>query len=99
MPNVQELNTFEREDFTRCLAPVFEHSAWIAARAANKRPFADRAELYAALCETVMKASDDEKIALIRAHPDLIGHATLTRESESEDRKSTRLNSSHLVIS
>ena len=84
MPNVQELNTFEREDFTRCLAPVFEHSAWIAARAANKRPFADRAELYAALCETVMKASDDEKVALIRAHPDLVGHATLTRESESE---------------
>jgi|ERR1043166_5906239 len=84
MPNVEELNSLKREDFTDCLAPVFEHSEWIAARAANKRPFADRAELYAALCETVMKASDGEKIALIRAHPDLVGRAALTRESESE---------------
>src|SRR5689334_1911344 len=84
MPNVDELNALRPEEFTHCLAPVFEHSPWIAMRAADKRPFADRADLHAALCETVMKASDDEKLALIRAHPDLVGRAALTRESESE---------------
>src|SRR2546430_2545037 len=84
MAKVEELNALGREEFTRALAPVFEHSPWVAARAAGKRPFVDRAELHAALCETVMKASDDEKLSLIRAHPDLVGRAALTPESEAE---------------
>src|SRR5438477_7623848 len=84
MAKVEELNAAERDEFTRALAPVFEHSTWIVARAADKRPFADRSELYAALCATVMKASDDEKLSLICAHPDLVGHPTLTAESKSE---------------
>jgi 2-oxo-4-hydroxy-4-carboxy-5-ureidoimidazoline decarboxylase len=84
MANVKELNALGREEFTRALAPVFEHSPWVAARTAGKRPFADRADLHAALCETVMKASNDEKLALIRAHPDLVGRDVLTAESKSE---------------
>ena len=84
MAKVQELNALGREEFTRALAPVFEHSPWVAARTAGKRPFADRADLHAALCETVMKASNDEKLALIRAHPDLVGRDVLTAESKSE---------------
>jgi 2-oxo-4-hydroxy-4-carboxy-5-ureidoimidazoline decarboxylase len=84
MLKVQELNAQDRHEFTRLLAPLFEHSPWVPARTASKRPFADRANLYAALCDTVMKASNDEKISLIRAHPDLVGDATLTQESHGE---------------
>lgn len=87
MLNVKELNTMERYEFIRALAPVFEHSPWIAARTVAKRPFADRGELYSALRETVMKASEDEKISLIRAHPDLVGQEVLTKESRSEQDK------------
>jgi 2-oxo-4-hydroxy-4-carboxy-5-ureidoimidazoline decarboxylase len=84
MVNVQTLNALDREEFTAALAAVFEHSPWVPARTANKRPFANRADLLAALCETVMKASDDEKLALIRAHPDLVDRGALTPESRSE---------------
>ena len=84
MLNVDQVNTFERHEFTRVFAPLFEHSPWIAARTAMKRPFADRADLLAALCDTVMKANDDEKLCLIRAHPDLVGNAVLTAESGCE---------------
>src|SRR5437868_8478442 len=84
MAKVEELNADGREEFTCAMAAVFEHSPWVAARTADKRPFADRAELHAALCETVMKASDDEKLLLVRAHPDLVRSATLTRESKCE---------------
>jgi len=84
MVNVPALNALDRKEFTATLAAVFEHSPWVPARTANKRPFADRADLHAALCETVMKASNDEKLALIRAHPDLVGRAALTPESKSE---------------
>src|SRR6266480_6162115 len=84
MVKVSQLNALDRQEFTSLLAPVFEHSPWIAAQTADKRPFANRADLYDALYETVMNASDDQKLSLIRAHPDLVGNATLTRESKSE---------------
>ena len=84
MVKVEELNTLDRHDFIRALASVFEHSPWIAARTVGKRPFADCDELYSGLRETVMKANEDEKISLIRAHPDLVGQGALTTESQSE---------------
>lgn len=84
MLNVEEVNALERHEFTNLVAPVFEHSPWIAARTEAKRPFRNRAELLAALCETVMKASHDEKVCLVRAHPDLVGNAVLTSESQRE---------------
>ncbi len=84
MVNVDQLNSLDRHEFVRVLTPVFEHSPWVAARTEPKRPFANRAELHAALCDTVMKANDDEKLGLIRSHPDLVGKATLTAESQSE---------------
>lgn len=87
MANVNDLNTLGRDEFTRALAPVFEHSPWVAERTAGKRPFANRGELHAALCETVMKASNDEKLSLIRAHPDLVGRGLLTPESQSEQAR------------
>src|SRR2546428_5807417 len=84
MLKVRELNALDRHEFTRLLAAVFEHSPWVPARTASKRRFADRDERYAALCETVMQASADEKVALVRAHPDLVGRELLTPESKSE---------------
>src|SRR4051812_40644036 len=84
MLNVEQVNLLERHEFTRIFAPLFEHSPWIAARTAGKRPFDDRQAFLAALCDTVMKANDDEKLCLIRAHPDLVGNATLTAESGRE---------------
>src|SRR4051812_28323988 len=84
MLNIADVNALERHDFTNTFARLFEHSPWIAARTAAKRPFADRAEFFAALCDTVMKASHDEKLCLIRAHPDLVGSEALTEESQDE---------------
>src|ERR1035437_1371969 len=87
MLNIDQINALERHECTRVLAPLFEHSPWIAARTVPRRPFQNRAELFAALCDTVMKATHDEKICLIRAHPDLVGDAVLTDESQKEQRQ------------
>ncbi len=84
MLNLDQVNALERHEFTRVFASLFEHSPWIAARTAGKRPFDDRADFLAALCDTVMKANDEEKLCLIRAHPDLVGNAVLTAESTRE---------------
>ena len=84
MPKLAELNSLDGAAFTRIVGPVFEHSPWVAARTAAQRPFQSREALHAALVATVGKASEDEKLALIRAHPDLIGDAHLTAASQAE---------------
>jgi len=84
MPKLAELNAMDRVEFVRIVGPVFEHSPWVAARTEAQRPFSSREALHAALVGTVEKASDDEKLCLIRAHPDLIGDADLTSASKRE---------------
>ena len=86
MLKLAEVNALDPELFTIGLRPVFEHSPWVAARTANARPFSSLDELHAALCRTVHEAREDEKIALIRAHPDLVGDAILTNESRMEQK-------------
>lgn len=84
MLNVADLNALGRDEFVRVVAPVFEHSPWIAERAWQRRSFADRNALHRALCEVVRNATAAEKRSLIRAHPDLVGRAVLTIESQAE---------------
>src|SRR5262245_13161462 len=75
-------------EFIRIVGPVFEHSPWIAEAAWAKRPFASVEELRRALCQTVADAGENAQLALIRAHPDLVGRLALagglTKESTRE---------------
>src|SRR4051812_14555540 len=84
MPKLAELNAMDRIEFVRVVGPVFEHSPWVAARTESQRPFPSREALHSALVATVEKASDEEKVCLIRAHPDLIGDDELTAASKRE---------------
>ena len=68
-----QLNSFSRDEFSRAVGPVFEHSPWIAEATWAKRPFANVNQLHAALCETVAGAGAEKQLALIRSHPDLAG--------------------------
>ncbi len=84
--SLAELNVLP--DFVRVIGPVFEHSPWIAGIAAAGRPFADLPSLHRALCEVVQNSRAEKQLALIRAHPDLVGRLALsgqlTRESTGE---------------
>jgi 2-oxo-4-hydroxy-4-carboxy-5-ureidoimidazoline decarboxylase len=81
LSHVNELST---DEFVRLVGPVFEHSPWIAASVAAARPFASVATLHSAMCEAVRHAGEEFQIALIRAHPDLVGRVVLTAESKGE---------------
>ena len=85
MPHtISQLNSLSLEPFIQLVGPVFEQSPWIAQAAWPKRPFASAAALHGALCEIVRESDDERKLALIRAHPDLVGRAVLTSESANE---------------
>jgi len=88
MMRLIELNSLSRDEFVRVVGPVFEHSPWIAELTWPNRPFASVEELHRALCRSVANADEEKQLALIRAHPDLVGRAalagTLTSESAGE---------------
>lgn len=75
--SLDAVNAFSRAEFTRVLGPVFEHSPWIAEATWPKKPFAGVVDLHCALCTTVKVSGAEKQVALIRAHPDLVGRAAL----------------------
>ena len=85
---LRELNNLDQAGFTRALEPLFEGPPWIVERAWLERPFDTREALYQAVCAVMYAASLDEQLALLRAHPDLVGRAaqegTLSRASTRE---------------
>jgi allantoate deiminase len=86
--SVLELNQYGRNAFVAVCGPLFEHSPWIAQHTWAARPFENLHALHEALCQTLYQATQEEQIALIRAHPDLVGkladQAALTNDSKSE---------------
>ena len=85
---LKRLNMMNAHGFARTVGHAFENSPWVAERAFHLHPFTSRDDLIEKLCKTVKSASDEEKLNLIRAHPDLVGRIAqrgqLTAESKSE---------------
>ena len=83
-----ELDAMDRDEFTRVIGPVFEHSPWIAENTWPRRPFRTLDALHRALCEMVAQATATWQVGLIQVHPDLVGRAalagTLTSASTNE---------------
>lgn len=82
------INHSDRAHFTLLLSFVFEGAPQFVADAWEHRPFSNRDALHRALVDAMYAASPDDQLALIRAHPDLVGRAarlgTLTPESTRE---------------
>ncbi|MBV9438385.1 MAG: 2-oxo-4-hydroxy-4-carboxy-5-ureidoimidazoline decarboxylase [Candidatus Eremiobacteraeota bacterium] len=90
MTSLAALNAAGRDAFVAATGFAFEKSPWIAARAWERRPFADLDALHAALIDVVRAAPQSEQVALIAAHPELAAPAKraveLTPESRGEQR-------------
>ncbi len=91
MLTLEQLNAASPAQFVALLDGTYEHSPWIAERAATARPFASLVQLKSALAQVVREAGTDAQKVLIRAHPELAGKAmvsnTLTAESTNEQSK------------
>ena len=77
--SLDQLNSASAEDFVALLDGVYEHSTWIAARAATARPFSSLAQLKHALATVVRDAARPSQLGLIRAHPELAGKAMVSQ--------------------
>ena len=100
-PTVKELLEMSKEDITQFLGGIYEHSSWVAEELVSKQGDACSSistvtELAAAMKSIVEEASQEQKMALLVAHPDLCekvgsgdggessGFSALTKESQEE---------------
>jgi len=87
---VEHLNACDRDAFVKALEGIYEETDWMSEEAFTRLPFRDVAELKAALRQCVDARSFDERLALVRAHPELAGEKaaalSLSHESTQEQR-------------
>lgn len=85
---LQEINSLDQERFVMALGSLFEGPPWIVRQAWHARPFDSLTDLHQALFAIMYHAKVEQQVALIKAHPDLVGRAalagTLTPESTNE---------------
>jgi beta-ureidopropionase / N-carbamoyl-L-amino-acid hydrolase len=88
---LEQLNALAPGEFATTLGGVFEHSPWVAQRAAGARPFTSRLQLLDSMRAAVAEAAPAQQLALIRAHPQLGVRARaaspLTLASAAEQRR------------
>jgi len=88
---LERLNALPSAEFVSNLDGIFEHSPWVAQRAAARRPFASRLDLLDAMRSVVEEATPAEQTALICAHPQLGSRGRnpggLTAASAREQRR------------
>jgi 2-oxo-4-hydroxy-4-carboxy-5-ureidoimidazoline decarboxylase len=82
---LEEVNSLEKKQFVARFGGVFEHSPWIAERAWEKRPFHSLDDLHRVMLGVI--ASEEEKLKLVRAHPELACGDALSVPSTSEQAR------------
>jgi beta-ureidopropionase / N-carbamoyl-L-amino-acid hydrolase len=84
---LHQLNSASPAELVALLHGTYEHSPWVAERAASHRPFASPAQLKHVLAQVVREAGLDLQLALIRAHPELAGKAMVSKSLTAESTK------------
>jgi len=89
-----EPGEMDRTEFMETFGPVFEHSAWIAENVWNDgldRRHDTAFGMHEVMCNEIRRADTEEKLALLRAHPELgcaLAGDELTKTSRGEQNRS-----------
>lgn len=84
MLTLTQLNSLDRTGFTTALGFAFELSPWVVERAWDARPFESVEQMHAAMMAVLEASTTADKLALIRAHPELAGKAAIARALTAE---------------
>lgn len=83
---LSQLNQLSLEAFVDAVGWAFEHSPWIAEQAWASRPWHSVHELHQAMVMCVERASREDQLSLICAHPDLGARARMAQASVLEQK-------------
>jgi OHCU decarboxylase len=81
---LDQLNALDQAAFVSAVGWMFEHSPWVAERSWASRPFRTPTALHETMQGIVERATRDEQLALLCAHPDLGARIAMSRASTRE---------------
>ena len=85
---VEDINALTASAFESAFGDIAEESPWVASYAFRAAPFASRDAVIDAFEQALLSADDEDRLAVICAHPDLAGKLAaagrLTEDSTSE---------------
>lgn len=84
MYNIDEINQTNHEEFMVITEGIFEHSPWIAKKVEEAKPFSTLQHLHQEMITIVENSSYEEKLTLIKAHPNLGERVAMTMDSTKE---------------
>ena len=86
--SITDINQMPNLPFVEALGSIFEHSDWVAQAAFDRRPFTSVSQLHVTMVGIVDQSSPEQRMTLIRNHPELAGKeasaGTLTTDSRKE---------------
>jgi hypothetical protein len=88
MFEIEAVNRMDRQAFVRAFGKVFEHSPWVAERAWSSRPFDGLTSLHRAMADVVRSGTSEERLALLRAHPELAGKEARAKAMTEDSARS-----------
>ncbi|WP_018931867.1 2-oxo-4-hydroxy-4-carboxy-5-ureidoimidazoline decarboxylase [Gracilibacillus lacisalsi] len=83
---IEDLNAMSKEEFVETLGSVFEQSPWIAIKAVEDRPYDSVEDLHQRMVEIVRDSTREEKLELIRSHPNLGERLKMSDDSVKEQQ-------------
>jgi len=84
---LDEVNLLSEDEFVSAFGDVAEHSPWVAAEAADARPFVSREAMIGAFQAAIEAADPKRQRALLLAHPDLAGRAAIAGNLTDDSRR------------
>jgi 2-oxo-4-hydroxy-4-carboxy-5-ureidoimidazoline decarboxylase len=84
--SIWDINQLSSAEFATLFQGVFENTPWIAAKASLERPFPSREALLGAMVKALATAPEEDRLALLRAHPMLGGEAAQRGEMTAASR-------------
>lgn len=84
---LDQLNAMTKAEFSAAVGPAFEDTPSIAAQVWPQRPFASVSELHQRMVDIVQALSPEDKLALIKAHPDLGTRVAMATASVTEQSR------------
>ncbi|MBT2655665.1 2-oxo-4-hydroxy-4-carboxy-5-ureidoimidazoline decarboxylase [Bacillus sp. ISL-18] len=86
MYTIEKINETTFQQFMEILSGIFEHSPWIAEQAEGLKPFHSIYHLHQEMVNIVKNSSLEQKLALIKAHPNLGERVAMTADSNQEQK-------------
>ena len=86
MNTLEHINTCSPSEFVQIFGEIFEHSPWIAQKAAEARPFATFDDAFRSMKLIVETARKDQQLSLIREHPELGTRIKMSDASVGEQK-------------